>query len=182
MHVGRLAANKRLDLLLRVLPRLRQQWPRIQLALVGEGPELQPLRNLAQELAIADIVHFLGPITDHKLLAPWVLASDLMIAPAQIGLFAPMSLVYGRTLVISDVPEHRGPEVQAFVPGQTGLTYKYEDEDDLCHVITDLLRDPEKRKKFAKAGSDRVRELMGTRGMLHAFLAAIRYVHEGYRS
>ena len=89
---------------------------------------------------------------------------------------APMSLVYGKTLVISDVAEHHDPEVQAFIPGKTGLTYKYGDVQDLAETINKLLADPEKRRQFAKAGSARVRELMGPERMIDAFLAAIRYV------
>jgi len=176
MHIGRLAKNKRLDLLLRALPNLQKKWPKIHLVLIGEGPELETLQKLAHELSISGIVHFLGPITDHKLLAPWVLASDLIVAPAQIGLLAPMSLAYSKTLVISDVPEHHGPEVQACIPGQTGMKYKYEDVNNLACVINDLLANPEKCRMFAKAGSARVREIMGSERMLNGFLAAIRYV------
>lgn len=131
MHIGRMAQNKRLDLLLRILPELQKKWPEIRLALIGEGPELANLQKLAKELTVAESVHFLGPITDHKDLAPWILSCDLIVAPGQIGLQAPMSLVYGKTLVISDRPELYGPEVQAFVSGETGLAYKYEDIDDL---------------------------------------------------
>jgi hypothetical protein len=105
-----------------------------------------------------------------------VLASDLFVAPAQIGLMAPMCLVYGKTLVISDVAEHRTPELQCFLPGITGLEYKYGDVKDLTHKINFLLSDPDKRKKFAKAGAVRVREIMGPELMLDAFLAAIHYV------
>lgn len=177
MHIGRMANNKRLDLLLQILPRLQKKWPNIQLALIGEGPELQGLHRLAAKLSVTEIVHFLGPITDHKLLAPWILSSDLIVAPAQIGLLAPMSLVYGKTLVISDVPEHHGPEVQACIPGQTGMNYKYEDVENLACVINDLLADPKKCQRFAKAGAARVCELMGPERMLDGFLAAIRYVH-----
>lgn len=177
MHIGRMANNKRLDLLLQILPRLQKKWPNIQLALIGEGPELEGLHRLAAKLSVTEIVHFLGPITDHKLLAPWVLSSDLIVAPAQIGLLAPMSLAYGRTLVISDVTEHHGPEVQVCIPGQTGMNYKYEDLDSLTCVINDFLADSEKCQRFAEAGSIRVRELMGPERMLDGFLAAIHYVH-----
>jgi len=177
MHIGRLAKNKRLDLLICVLPNLQKKWPKIQLVLIGEGPEMGSLRKLAYELSVSEIVHFLGSITDHKLLAPWVLASDLIVAPGQIGLLAPMSLAYGKTLVISDIPEHHGPEVQACIPGQTGMEYKYEDIDDLTHVINDFLSDQEKCQRFGKTGSARVREIMGPERMLDGFLSAIRYVH-----
>ena len=176
MHVGRLAENKRLDLIVCALPELRKKWPQIQLALIGEGPKHPDLSNLARELLVEESVHFLGSITDHKRLAPWVLASDLFVAPAQIGLMAPMSLVYGRTLVISDVKEHHGPEVQVFLPGETGLNYKYGNINDLTRNINILLADHNKCKKFANAGAIRVREQMGSERMVDAFISAIRYV------
>jgi glycosyltransferase involved in cell wall biosynthesis len=180
MHIGRMANNKRLDLLLQILPRLQKKWPNIQLALIGEGPELEGLHKLAAKLSVTEIVHFLGPITDHKYLAPWILACDLIVAPGQIGLQAPMALVYGKTLVISDDPELHGPEVQAFIPGQTGLDYRYENLDDLVYAVDTLLADPEQCIKFAQVGSERVKKLMGPERMLEGFMAAIRYVHKKY--
>jgi glycosyltransferase involved in cell wall biosynthesis len=176
VHVGRLARNKRLDLLLRTIPNLRKKWPDIRLALIGEGPEQENLKNCATELFISDAVHFLGPITDHKRLAPWVLASDLFVAPAQIGLMAPMCMIYGKALIISNQSEQHGPEVQSFMPGKTGLNYKFGDTQDLTRVITFLLDHPEKCKQLAKAGSSEVRKVMGPERMLDSFLAAIYYV------
>jgi glycosyltransferase involved in cell wall biosynthesis len=176
MHVGRLARNKRLDLLLKTIPNLQKKWPGIKLALIGEGPENENLKNLATELSIPDVVYFLGPITDHKRLAPWVLASDLFVAPAQIGLMAPMCMAYGKTLVISDVSEQHGPEVQVFQPGKTGLNYRFGDIDDLTRTINIILNSPEKCEHLAAAGSAHVRKEMGPEQMLDSFLAAIRYV------
>ena len=112
-------------------PRLQKTWPHIQLALVGEGPMMEGLHRLAEKLSIAKSVHFLGSITEHKNLAPWILSCDLFVAPGQIGLQAPMALIYGKALVISDESRLHGPEVQAFVPGQTGLDYKDGNIDDL---------------------------------------------------
>jgi hypothetical protein len=109
-------------------------------------------------------------------LAPWMTICDLVVAPAQIGLLAPMTLVYDRTLVISDIKEQHGPEVQAFVPGETGLTYKFGDLNDLARSISNLLRNHEKRKQCAANGNIRVREMMGTERMLDAFLSAIYHV------
>ena len=180
MHIGRMANNKRLDLLLQILPRLQKKWPNIQLALIGEGPELEGLHRLAAKLSVTEIVHFFGPITDHKYLAPWILACDLIVAPGQIGLQAPMTLVYGKTLVISDDPKLHGPEVQAFIPGQTGLDYRYENLDDLVYAVDTLLADPEQCIKFAQVGSERVKKLMGPERMLEGFMAAIRYVQKKY--
>lgn len=176
MHIGRLAKNKRLDVLIKILPVLKKRWPMIRLILIGEGPEMEPLKNMAKSFSVQECVKFLGPITDHKLLAPWVLSSDLFVAPAQIGLMAPMCLTYGKTLIISDIDEHHGPEVQAFVPGKTGLSYHYEDSEDLINTINKLLDNSKQRKLFAEAGNNRVRKMMGPEQMLDAFIDAIHFV------
>lgn len=176
LHVGRLAPNKRLDLLLEAIPKLKSAWPGISLTLIGEGPELPALKQLAGRLSISDRVHFPGAITEHAKLAPWMALCDLVVAPGQIGLLAPMSLIYGRTLVISDKKELHGPEVQAFIPGKTGLTYRYQDVDDLYLKIHTLLQAPEKRNNYAAIGDAHVRQTMGPEQMFDAFLSAINYV------
>lgn len=176
MHVGRLAMNKRLDILIKTLPQLSQKWRDIQLVLIGEGPELDNLKNFSKEVNVADRVHFIGAITDHKLLAPWVLSSDLFVAPAQIGLMAPMCLIYNKTLVISNELQQHGPEVQFFEPGHTGLDYPYGNVDALAATINTLLENPKTCIQLAKNGSHRVRKAMGPEQMIDAFLQAINYV------
>jgi|GEM_PF-3330955 len=180
MHIGRMAQNKRLDLLVQILPTLQKKWPEIQLVLIGEGPERENLQKLTKELDVVESVHFLGPITDQKDLAPWILSCDLIVAPGQIGLQAPMSLVYGKTLVISDRPELHGPEVDAFVPGETGFAYKYENVDDLVAKVDRLISAPQLREKLAQVGKKRVIEIMGSEQMLEGFMAAIHHVHNKY--
>jgi len=176
MHVGRLAKNKRLDLLLKTIPSLKKRWPDIKLVLIGEGPEDKNLKNLTIELLISDAVYFLGPITDHRLLAPWALACDLFVAPAQIGLMAPMCAIYGKPLVISNETEHHGPEVQTFIPDETGLDYNFGDIKDLTRAISFLLKHPQKSKRFAEAALNQVRTKMGSAHMLGSFLDAIFHV------
>lgn len=176
IHVGRLAQNKRLDLLIYALAKLRDRKLDTHLVLVGEGPEMQNLSQLAAALSISDAVHFLGPITDHIKLAPWVLASDLFVAPGQIGLMAPMCMAYGKTLVISNIEKQHGPEVQVFSVGQTGLDYKFGDIEDLTQRIRLLLNNSDKRKDFEKTGFARVRKMMGPEQMLDSFFASIDYV------
>ncbi len=177
MHIGRLAQNKRLDLLVETVQRLQQKWPDIQLVLIGEGPERENIQQLARDFGVGPKVHFAGSITDHKDLAPWILACDLIVAPGQIGLQAPMALVYGKTLVISDKTELHGPEVRVFEPGQTGLNYEYENIDDLVAKVDQLLGDSTICSQFANVGKKRVVERMGTEQMLDGFMAAIQYVY-----
>jgi len=62
-YVGRLGREKRIDILIRALARLRTQRA-VQLAIYGEGPERQRLIALARELGVSDRIEFCGSTND----------------------------------------------------------------------------------------------------------------------
>jgi 1,2-diacylglycerol 3-alpha-glucosyltransferase len=75
VFVGRLDEEKRIDDLIRALPRVREHRD-LQLALVGTGQRQEELRALAAGLGVADRVHFLGFVPDADLPRAYV-AADL---------------------------------------------------------------------------------------------------------
>ncbi len=60
LHVGRVAFEKNIDFLLRVLVGVRRRIPDVLLVIAGEGPALKHLRRLAARLGIAESVLFIG--------------------------------------------------------------------------------------------------------------------------
>ncbi len=84
LHVGRLDAQKRVDWLLRLAPRLLDRLPEHNLVLAGRGPQYESLQRLARELKIDHRVHFLGFRTD----VPGLLAAAdvLLLASAWEGM------------------------------------------------------------------------------------------------
>jgi hypothetical protein len=64
--VGRLVPHKRLDLLLRALPRIIEQHPRIQVVVIGEGSARLDLEELAAELGVDQHVTFHGHLSSAK--------------------------------------------------------------------------------------------------------------------
>lgn len=60
VYVGRVAFEKNIDLLLRVVVRLRLRHPDVLLIIAGEGPALVHLKRSCRELGISDNVHFVG--------------------------------------------------------------------------------------------------------------------------
>lgn len=65
LSVGRLDANKRIDLLIRALPYCDK---RIHVWIAGKGAEADHLNKIAMELKVADRVKFLGFVPDDDLL------------------------------------------------------------------------------------------------------------------
>lgn len=74
VYTGRLVAEKRVDELIALWPKVREIYSRAQLLVLGTGPEAAPLAQLAGEG-----VHFLGHVED---VAPYLQAADLFVLPS----------------------------------------------------------------------------------------------------
>ena len=60
LYIGRLLKSKRVDQILKVHARVREQIPNARLAIVGEGPERERLEALARRLGLENAVEFAG--------------------------------------------------------------------------------------------------------------------------
>ncbi len=76
LTVARLVARKGHEKVLRALARL----PQVTYSIVGDGPELQRLRLVAEEEGVSDRVHFLTTVSDEDLPALYV-AHDIFVMP-----------------------------------------------------------------------------------------------------
>lgn len=129
----RLTTVRRLDLLLEAMVLLRQQGRELNLLLVGDGPEQEPLARAAAEKQLA--VKFYGACYDEQVLAELVMAANLSVSPGAIGLTAIHSLAFGTPVVTHDDPEQQGPEWEAIIPGRTGDLFQCNDVADLARAI-----------------------------------------------
>ncbi|MBP0573922.1 glycosyltransferase, partial [Mycobacterium tuberculosis] len=67
LFVGRLAAVKGVDVLLRAFDLIRGQVPEIRLTIVGAGPERVALERITAELRLGARVTFAGPLQGEAL-------------------------------------------------------------------------------------------------------------------
>jgi glycosyltransferase involved in cell wall biosynthesis len=80
LYVGRLDNQKGLDRFFRELPQVFRELPEHDLLIVGEGKEKVALAQLAQRLAVADRVRFVGWRDDIPAI---VAAADLLVLPSR---------------------------------------------------------------------------------------------------
>jgi glycosyltransferase involved in cell wall biosynthesis len=85
LYVGRLAPEKRIDLLLEAFAARRGELSNATLAIMGKGPAERELRTMADKLGIRDRVRFLGFLKDNAALARAYGASDIfaIMSPAE---------------------------------------------------------------------------------------------------
>ena len=62
VYVGRIGLEKNLGFMLRAFKKAREQVPEAKLLIVGEGPEMEPLKDLARDLEIEKTTIFPGRV------------------------------------------------------------------------------------------------------------------------
>jgi glycosyltransferase involved in cell wall biosynthesis len=146
--VGRLAWEKGVDVFLSAAARVIGEFPSVNFAVVGEGPDREKLERKIDELKIRESVSMLGRRDD----MPGVYASlDIMVSSSrQEGL--PMAILEGMASSLPLVASAVGEVPTVVEDGVTGLLVRAEDVDRLAAAILDLLRDEAKRKRFGAAG------------------------------
>ena len=144
--VGRLAAQKGQDLLLRALPRVRAAAGPLTLTLVGDGPDRARLEALAAELDLGDAVRFAGRVTDVR---PALAEADLFVLPSRFE---------GHPLALLEAMDAGLPIVATAVAGNAetlradeGLLAAPEDPEALAAAMLTLLLDRERAARLGAA-------------------------------
>ncbi len=154
--VANLFPRKGYEVMLRALPAIIRAVPTVHYMIVGsdEHHYADRLKQLAQELQIADRVHFVGfqdPVR------PFLAALDLYVHPALMegfGIAVVEAMAMGQAVVATTTGGL--PEVVA--QGETGLLVPPGDAEALAATVIALLEDTLKRQQMGRKGMVRAQE------------------------
>ena len=163
LYVGRLVAEKGLDVLLRAVAGL--DFP-CEVEVIGDGPARADFERLTHELGLNSRVHFRGWIS-HDNIVECYLGSQLFVHPGRWPDPAPRTIIeamaLGVPLVVSatgGAPAMAGDAALSFTPG---------DHNDLRAKIAALHANPALSAELVAAGGKRVGQF-DTRHTLGQFL------------
>lgn len=152
LSVGRIVYQKGLDLGLRALAQLKDlDW---HWSIAGDGPQMDPLKSLAQELGIAERVTFLG----------WQSKADLTQAYHRANLFLFPSRHEGMPNAVLEAMASGLPVIatriagneELVLDGETGVLVAPEDVNALRDGLRRLLTDAHLRERMGRASRLRV--------------------------
>jgi len=153
IYVGRLYEIKGVDLLIKALPKVKEEIKNFKCYIVGGGPELENLKKLATSLDISEEVCFIGFVS-HENLQAYYLKSDVFVFPVRwpepFGRTLIEAMAYGLPIIASDIVD---PDV---VDG-AAILFKNNDYNDLADKIIYLLNNKEARERLSKAGREHVK-------------------------
>jgi glycosyltransferase involved in cell wall biosynthesis len=173
VNVGRLVPEKGQDILLRAVAVLRDCAVPFELNIVGSGPLLNELQALAEELGIADAVHFLGTL-DQAAVVGILRDADLFLLSSRIegipvacveALAIGVPVIVTRTAGISELVED----------GINGKLVERESPAELSAAIIQLLRDTSVVSGFQRAGRERVESSFERKKCTRDFIRAIGF-------
>jgi glycosyltransferase involved in cell wall biosynthesis len=152
--VGRLVPEKGQRLLIEAVAGMRGAGLDVRLALVGDGPQREPLEALARELAVAGDVHFLGAVP-HPEVEAVLQRSDIFCLP---------SFAEGVPIVLMEAMAMELPVVACEVmgipelieDGVSGRLVRPGSTADLIDTLSGLAQDPGQRRALGRAARGRV--------------------------
>ncbi len=149
-YVGRLAAQKRVDLLVTAFGRMTRP---AELVLVGDGPERARVHRLVRQSPAADRIRATG-FVEHSAV-PGVLASlDVLVLPSayeEMGSVLTEAMAAGLPVVASDV----GGIPEVVRHGETGLLVPPGDVAALAAALDRLAAEPGLRDRLAAGARHR---------------------------
>jgi 1,2-diacylglycerol 3-alpha-glucosyltransferase len=150
VHVGRVAHEKNIDFLLRMLLQLVPRVPDVLMIIAGEGPALPRCRSLVQSLKLEKNVLFVGYLERETELLDCYKAGDIFVFASKTetqGLVLLEAMALGVPVIST---AHMGT-VDILSP-QRGSLIAPDDEARFADLVQGVLADKQKRDSMAAEG------------------------------
>ncbi|HTY04902.1 MAG TPA: glycosyltransferase [Gemmatimonadales bacterium] len=158
LYAGNLVPGKGVDVLLAAAGELKRRGTSFRIRILGEGPELGPLRALAERQGIAGDVEW-SPFVSRDAMPAEYGAATVTVLPSRgqaegLGLTLVEALLAGSAVV--GTPAGGIPEVVE--DGVTGFLARDGDAAHLAERLGQLLADASLRRRLVTAGAERMRD------------------------
>ncbi len=151
LSVARQYPRKDTQTLIRAMPEVLRTHPGARLVVIGGGPELGRLGEVAETLGLDGAVRFRGGIESDDELRDAYFDADLFCLPSKQEGFG-IVFVEAMAAGLPIVGAHAGAVPELVEHGETGLLVPPGDVDALAGAIVRLLSDPEERVRLGHAG------------------------------
>lgn len=154
-HVGLFYRWDRLDVLIEVARSIRDRHPETKVLLVGDGPELENLKQTAFRLGMEREVILLGPVPRDDV-PNYIEAMDICVLPDSNAFGSPIALfefmAMGKPCVVPDL----GPMRDVIEDNATGMMFPHGDYAALERALLRLIEDSGLRLRIGARAKDAV--------------------------
>ena len=173
IHVGRLVKWKRVDLLLNAVADLSKSFTSLELLIIGDGPELNSLKLLAEKLSISSKVLFVGAIYDSIELARYFNSGGIYVLGGMGGLSINEAMAFGKPIICSICD---GTEKKLVRDGFNGYIFENGNLESLKSKIVELISDNDKIIAFGKNSESIIRDEINLQTVINGYVTAFNFL------
>ncbi len=173
LHIGRLVAWKRVDLLIKAYEKVYTRFSDSELTIVGDGPELENLKKQASLSVAKDHIRFVGGVYDPFELGCYMKESSVYVLAGMGGLSINDAMCYELPVICSVCD---GTEKDLVEDGKNGYFFKEGDADDLAEKIEVILTDDQKRKQMGAESLRIIEEKININTVADNYAKVFHYV------
>jgi glycosyltransferase involved in cell wall biosynthesis len=161
VYSGAIAHRNGIDLVIRALAMLADEFPALRLRVIGDGPARESLVRMAKDLGVANRVDFLGRVPNHKVPA--------LVSGAAAGVSAQREDTFGSLVFSMKVAEYVALGVPTVCSGIRTMRHYFDDDElmffepanarDLARAVRDLLTNPVAAEERAARSRIKLRKL-----------------------
>lgn len=157
VFVGRLGAEKSVDYVLDVFAKYFADNNKMQLLIIGDGPDKDKLAAMADELGISKNVHFLGKI-DHSEI-PYYFSLGNYYVTASLTEMMSISMLEAMSVGLPAVMRYDEKNASQFTEGENGFTFRTKEQmRDILNRFAQM--SPEEREQM----HSKIRAIMRLQG------------------
>jgi len=155
-NVARLMREKGIDILIKAFAIIKETIPDVQLLIVGDGDQIEILKESARKLKIDDAITWAGKLSWPEAMGCLDIM-DVVVMPSRFegfGLTAVEAMACGKPVVASRVDGL----AEIIQDGATGFLVNSEDVNDFAERIVALLNDDVQRKYVGQAARKHIED------------------------
>jgi glycosyltransferase involved in cell wall biosynthesis len=161
--IGVLRSWKGHQFFIQAVPLILKALPQTLFYIIGDGPRLQHIKALIQNLALENRIFMLG----HREDIPELLSSlDVLVHPSTANEGVPQAILQAlamrKPVIASDVGAIR----EVIIHGQTGILIPPQETQDIADRVVDLFKNPVLRERLGNEGQRMVRDSYSLERML----------------
>lgn len=168
---GRLVPWKGFSAVIDIVPELLKIFPNLTLAIIGEGPDSNFLKEKTKMLGVERAIRMLGKLEDKKT-HEYIKAGDVLLSNASYEGFSNQPLE-GFALGIPVVSTVVGGNIEAIEHGESGILFAVNDKKAMIDAITGILSNNIYAKELVRGGEERL-EFFGGKEMVEKFERLIK--------
>jgi len=150
LFVGRLRIRKGVEVLLHTIDRLRQQYPRIRLVVVGGGEHRSRLESVVEELDLGSQVEFVGPCPAERV--PALMSGALAMVVPSIYEGMPLVILEAMAAALPVVASRVSGIPEVVEDGRSGWLVAPESIDELAVALAEVHDDPQEARRRGQEG------------------------------